>query len=87
MDLKPALKKVEESADFKKWRQKNKETYLSYAFKIPQEMGSNDWQLGFYNTKSDKITTFVITDDIIEIKPDTFGGRIDTKFIIQDPIS
>jgi len=68
MDLKPALKKLEESSDFKKWRQKNKNTYLSYAFKIPQEMGANDWQIGFYNRKKDKITTFVLVGDNIKIR-------------------
>lgn len=68
MDIKPALKKLEESKDFKKWQQKNKGTYFSYAFKIPQEMGSNDWQLGFYNQKKDKITTFVIIGDNIKIR-------------------
>ena len=70
MDLKPALKKVQESPDFKKWHQKNKSTYLSYAFKIPQEMGLNDWQLGFYNRKNDRITTFIIIGDNIKIKPE-----------------
>lgn len=68
MELKPALKKLEESSDFKKWHNENKSTYFSYAFKIPREMGSNDWQLGFYNKKKDKITTFVITEDSISIR-------------------
>ena len=70
MDLKPALKKLEESTVFKMWHKKNKNTYLSYAFKIPQEMGSNDWQLGFYDNKKDKITTFVIAGDSIKIRPE-----------------
>ena len=70
MDLKPALKKLEESSDFKMWHKKNKNTYFSYAFKIPQEMGSNDWQFGFYNKKKDKITTFVIAGDNIKIRPE-----------------
>lgn len=70
MDLKLALTKLEESTDFKKWKQKNKNTYFSYAFKIPQEMGSNDWQLGFYHKKKDKITTFVIAGDNIKIRPE-----------------
>ena len=69
MDLKLALKKLEESKDFKKWRQKNKSTYFSYAFKIPQEM-PDEWQLGFYDTKKDKITTFVIADSKIKIRPE-----------------
>ena len=70
MDLKPSLKKLEESQDFKAWYKKNKSTYFSYAFKIPQEMGSNDWQFGFYNNKKDKIITFVITGDNIKIRPE-----------------
>ena len=68
MDLKPALKKLEESPSFRKWKQKNKSTYFSYAFKIPQEMGSDDWQLGFYNKKKDKITTFTIAKGNVSIR-------------------
>ncbi|MBI2658606.1 hypothetical protein HYX05_00705 [Candidatus Woesearchaeota archaeon] len=70
MDLKPSLKKLQESMDFKVWRRKNNNTYFSYAFKIPQEMGSNDWQFGFYNSKKDRITTFIITGNNIKIRPE-----------------
>ncbi len=70
MDVKPALKKLEKSNDFRKWHEKNKGTYLSYAFKIPQEMGSEEWQLGFYNKKKDKITTFVVKAGSIDIRPE-----------------
>ena len=68
MDIKFALKKLEESQEFRQWRKNNKNTYLSYAFKIPQEMGSNDWQLGFYDKKKDKITPFVTVGDNIKIR-------------------
>ena len=70
MDLKPSLKKLEESNDFKKWHQKNKNTYLSYVFKIPQEMNSEEWQFGFYDKKKDKITTFIISGDNIKSRPE-----------------
>lgn len=69
MELIPALKKLENSTAFKKWHKKNKNTYFSYAFKIPQEM-PNQWQLGFYSKKKDKITTFVIEEDSIDIRPE-----------------
>jgi len=69
MDLKPALKKLEQSQDFKKWYQKNKNCYFSYAFKILQEM-PNEWQLGYYDKKKDKITTFIINSDGIKIRPE-----------------
>lgn len=70
MDIKPALKKLEEDSDFRKWQKKHKDTYFSYAFKIPQEMGSDDWQIGFYDKKKDKITTFVLVGDNIKIRPE-----------------
>lgn len=69
MDLKPALKKLEQSKDFKKWRNEHKFTYFSYAFKIPQEM-PNEWQFGFYDRKKDRITTFVISNEGIRIRPE-----------------
>ena len=70
MDLKPALKKLEESKDFKKWYENNKNTYFSFAFKIPQEMSQEEWQLGFYSKKKDKITTFVVKSNSINIRPE-----------------
>ena len=70
MDFKPALEKLEQSQSFKTWHNKNKSTYFSFAFKIPEEMGANDWQLGFYNSKKDKITTFVVADESITIRPE-----------------
>ncbi|MEK6983890.1 MAG: hypothetical protein AABX33_04920 [Nanoarchaeota archaeon] len=69
MDMKPALKKLEKSTAFKNWRQENKDTCFSYAFKIPQEM-PNEWQFGFYSRKKDKITTFILKNASIDIKPE-----------------
>ena len=69
MELKPALKKLEQSQDFRKWHDEHKYTYFSYAFNIPQEM-PNEWQLGFYDKKKDKITTFVISNDDVKVRPD-----------------
>ena len=70
MDFKPALKKLEGSSEFRSWKKKNKNCYFSYAFKIPQEMKDDEWQLGFYNKKNDRIATFVIKGADIEIKPE-----------------
>lgn len=69
MDLKPALNMLEESRDYKDWHKKNKDTYFSYAFTIPQEM-PDEWQLGFYDIKKDKITTFVVNRNAISIRPE-----------------
>lgn len=69
MELKPALKKLEQSRDFRKWHDEHKYTYFSYAFKIQEEM-PNEWQLGFYDKKKDKITTFVISDEDVKVRPE-----------------
>ena len=70
MDLKSALNGLENNADFKKWRNKNMHTYFSYAFKIPQEMKEDEWQLGFYSPNNDKITTFVVEGSRVSIRPE-----------------
>ena len=69
MDLKLAMKNLEGSRDFKVWRRKNKSNFFSYAFKIPQEM-PGEWQIGFYEEKKDRITTFVVRDNSISIRPE-----------------
>ena len=68
MDLKSAMKKLEGNREFKIWRGKNNSNFFSYAFKILQEM-SNEWQIGFYDRKKDRITTFVVGDSSISIRP------------------
>ena len=68
MDINIALKKLENSQHFKQWKQKNKATYLSYIFKIPQEMQKDDCQMGFYDHKKDKITTFVLSDGAVNMR-------------------
>ncbi len=70
MDLKAAFKKLEENPEFNKWHKENKDAYFSYAFKIPQEMDLDDWQLGFYDNNKDKITTFVIEGNHIKMRPE-----------------
>ena len=70
MDFRLALQKLEESKDFKKWKSQNNHIYFSYAFKIPQEMKTEEWQLGFYDKKKDKITTFMTGSNIETRKED-----------------
>ena len=70
MDFKPALERLQKSPNYKEWNNKNKSTYFSFAFKIPEEMSQNEWQFGFYNKKKDKITTFMIADENITVRPE-----------------
>ena len=66
--LKSTLKKVESSKEFKAWEKGHKSAYFSYAFSLLDE--SVDWQVGFYDPKTDKITTFAIKDNCIFMHPE-----------------
>ena len=70
MDVKFALESLELSDEFIKWRKNNKDSYFSYVFKILQEMQPDEWQIGFYNKKKDKITTFMLVGDNIKVRPE-----------------
>lgn len=83
MELKEALRKLGGSPEFKKWREKNKADYFSYAFCELSNVESS-WQIGYYNKNGDKITTFVINEKIeimpqeeVFKKPDTKVNKID----------
>jgi len=46
MELKESLLKLEESHEFKKWKEKNNENYFSYAFCELSDIG-REWQIGY----------------------------------------
>ncbi|MBW2976748.1 hypothetical protein KY347_04855 [Candidatus Woesearchaeota archaeon] len=71
MELNSALKKLNESSGFISWKNKSKDIFFSYAFRMIEEnsnKSNEDWQLGFYNKTTDKITTFTVNDAGIEIQ-------------------
>ena len=83
MELKEALSKLEENSEFKKWREKNKDDYFSYAFCELSGI-EGEWQIGHYNEKEDKITSFIVNGGIkimpqqeIFKKPDMEVNKID----------
>ncbi|GAI03362.1 unnamed protein product, partial [marine sediment metagenome] len=69
MNFKTALKKLKESSEFKKWISKNKKSYLTYAFTMIENSEKSEWQIGYYDKKSDKVTVFTINNNI-EINPE-----------------
>lgn len=83
MEFKKALNKLEKSSEFKKWKEENKDDYFSYAFsELRDEEG--EWQIGYYNKKDDRITTFIVNKKIeivpqqeIFKKPGTKVNKID----------
>jgi|TARA_Y100000310_G_scaffold336554_1_gene421424 hypothetical protein len=89
MEFDSALKKLKESKEFKQWSIKNKDAFLSYTFKMLEDNKEVPWQFGFYHKATDKIITFIVDQDMIEIKeeeevfkkPDTVVKQIDTEKI------
>lgn len=89
MELNQAIKKLNESKEFKEWGRENKDAFLSYAFQMLEDNKKAPWQLGFYHKAKDKIITFVVDEGLIEIKkeeevfkkPDTVVKQIDTEKI------
>jgi len=66
MELMSTYKKLEISNEFKDWKGKNINSFFSYAFIILGDNVKESWQLGFYNKKIDKITSFNIDEKKIE---------------------
>ena len=60
MDIKKEIKRLEESKEFNEWKSKNK-GILTYVFVLEDE---NKCQIGFYNSKKDRITAFDLGKDI-----------------------
>ncbi|MBW2965623.1 hypothetical protein KY342_00800 [Candidatus Woesearchaeota archaeon] len=70
--FKEALKILEESNEFKKWKKKNPSTYLSHGFLIIESTDYN-WKIGYYDKKKDKLTSFDVGKKItIEPEEDVF---------------
>ncbi len=70
MNLKEALKFLEENEKFKEWKKLNPDDYFSYAFKTLMDNKDEDWQLGFYNKQDDSLTTFTIEGESVFIRED-----------------
>ena len=53
-----AYEEIINSDEFKDWRKKNPETYLAHAFTMLDENNKGSWQIGFYDKKTDRMTSF-----------------------------
>jgi len=71
MQFKDALKNLESSKEFKEWRKENKEDYLVHGFATLVSYYDEpfNWQIGYYNKKTDKITPFDVGENIVVGEP------------------
>ncbi len=70
MKLKDVIEKLESDSEFQEWRKTNKDYYLAHAFMMMDKANENVWQIGYYNPKIDKVTTFIIEGGDIKISPE-----------------
>ncbi len=68
MELKQALEKLNKSGEYKDSLKENNNIFFSYALVTIEKNDTSPWQLGFYNKSTDKITTFVIGKDEINVQ-------------------
>ncbi|MFC1728012.1 hypothetical protein ACFLZ7_00940 [Nanoarchaeota archaeon] len=64
--LKESLDKLENSDVFKSWKSENEKAHLSHVFVLLDELNKSECQIGYYNPDTEKITTFVVGDEIIQ---------------------
>lgn len=64
--LKKKLDKLENSEIFKSWKAENEKSHLAHVFVLLDEANKGEWQIGYYNNNTAKITTFVVGEEIIQ---------------------
>ena len=65
--FKEAFGRLEKSKEFKDWKKKNKDCYLTSGFVIV-EKEQGPWKAGYYDEKKNNVTSFII-DKEISIEP------------------
>ncbi len=70
MELKSILKTLEKNSEYIGWKKINPDSFFSYALKTMDDHSEQPWHLGFYNKKSDKMITFLVSQDGLSIQPE-----------------
>ena len=68
MEPKETLEHLKESNTFRQWNEKNTDNFFSYALKIIENKSEEPWKLGFYLKSKDKMVSFIIKSDNIEMQ-------------------
>lgn len=61
--MKEHHKTLEAHSTFKEWRKDNKDHTFVHAFLMDHPGMQRNWQFGYYNPHTDRLTTFVLEDD------------------------
>jgi hypothetical protein len=69
MDINDVVKTIGDSDEFKEFIKDNPENYLVHLFSMMDAEHKDDWQVGYYSKKSDKITVFELDNGKITVIP------------------
>jgi SPX domain protein involved in polyphosphate accumulation len=78
MEFNEALSFLLDSKEFKKWKKENPSSHLSHAFIMVDPQVKEEWQIGFFNLKSENVVTFNIGKEIT-INPESEALNEDKK--------
>ncbi len=70
MKIQKLIDDLEQSDEFLKWSSVNPDSYLVHAFAM-EEKGEFEWQIGYFNKKNDRIITFQIDEEEIQVNPES----------------
>ena len=82
MEVLEALEILKNNPTFKDWKKHNEETYFSYGFNVIEKEKENPWQLGFFDKKNDKLTSFTVLEHDIIISPQEDAFKPETMEIM-----
>ncbi len=77
MLIKEKLKKLKESKIFKDWQIKNKHCFLAHIFISSDNL--DEFHCGFYDKKTDKITSFIVNSNVKQSKAEEIFKRPESK--------
>lgn len=63
MEFKKAVDRLLKSKEFKEWKHTCKNSHLAHGFISVDD--NDQWQIGYYNKETDKITSFVMGSEIV----------------------
>ncbi len=70
MEIKDVLFELESNLEFKDWRKSHKDDFLAHAFVMLDDANIDSWQIGFFNSKKNQMTTFIIEKNALKMIPD-----------------
>lgn len=69
MDVQDVINIVESSSEYKEFIKNNPKNYLAHLFTMMDAAHKDDWQLGYYNKETDKVTVFEYNEGKIIMLP------------------